>query len=78
MATPWNREAQPCVRLNTVIYINLVMSGAVSSTSNADLARPAKALSHRLPDVEVKTTADWSSTQRNYCCPGRWPRRCLP
>lgn len=46
MATPWNREAQPLVRLNAVMYINIVMSSATSSTSNADLWVASKGVTH--------------------------------
>jgi putative ABC transport system permease protein len=38
----------------------------VKAKPGANPTRLADALRRRLPDVDVKTTADWSATQRNY------------
>ena len=38
----------------------------IKAKPGADLAPLCEALAHRLPDIEVRTTAGWSATQRNY------------
>jgi len=48
------------LRANQVLYV------LVKAKPATDIASLAAALEQRLPDVDVRTTADWSATQRDY------------